>query len=98
MPSEFKNCRVLLVDDEPSWLRAMSLTLERTLGTVNLTCPDSRKAMEILTREPISLVLLDITMPHLSGQDLLQQIKQDYPYLPVIMTTGLAQVELAVEF
>lgn len=97
MPNDFKNCTVLLIDDEPAWLRAMDLALQRTLGTVNLTCPDSRQAMQILDREPVSLVLLDITMPHLSGQDLLMQISQVYPYLPVIMTTGLVQVELAVE-
>lgn len=97
MPNDFKHCTVLLVDDESSWLRAMDLALERTLGTVNLTCPDSRKALEILAREPVNLVLLDITMPHLSGQDLLIQIKQAYPHLPVIMTTGLVQIELAVE-
>ncbi len=97
MSNDFRQQTVLLVDDEPSWLRAMDLALERTLGTENQTCLDSRKAMQILASEPVSLVLLDITMPHLSGQELLQQIKQRYPLLPVIMTTGLAQIELAVE-
>ena len=97
MPIDFINCKVLLIDDEQAWLRAMDLALVRTLGTKNISCLDSRKAMQILAQEPVSLVLLDITMPHLSGQDLLVQIKQTYPFLPVIMTTGLAQIELAVE-
>ena len=97
MPSEFRNCTVLIVDDEPSWLRAMGLALERTLGTNNLTCADSREAMAVLNQQPVDLVLLDITMPYLSGQELLVQVHEAYPQLPVIMTTGLVQVELAVE-
>lgn len=97
MPSEFKQCKVLLVDDEPAWLRAMDLALVRTFGTDNRICSDSREVSDLLAREQMDLVLLDITMPYLSGQDLLQKIKQESPHMPVIMTTGLLQVELAVE-
>lgn len=88
---------ILLVDDEPSWLRSFSLTLERRAGLNNLvTCSDSRKVMEALQRHPLSLVTLDLTMPHIPGEALLEMIARDYPDLPVIILTGISQVETAV--
>ncbi|HKJ05271.1 MAG TPA: sigma-54 dependent transcriptional regulator [Geopsychrobacteraceae bacterium] len=89
---------VLLIDDEASWLRVMSRTLTRTLGINNiLTCQDSREVMALLQQTPVSLIVLDMTMPHLSGDELLEQLQQGYPMVPVIVMTGLNQVELAVK-
>ena len=62
---------LLLVDDEPAWLGSLSLTLESCAGISNiLTCSDSREAMAILDGGQVGLVLLDLTMPHLSGEQL----------------------------
>lgn len=89
---------ILLVDDEASWLRVMSRTLMRTLGIDDLlTCQDSRQVMKLMERQPVSLVVLDMTMPYLSGEELLDQLQQRYPMIPVIVMTGLNQVELAVK-
>jgi len=88
---------ILLVDDEPSWLRSLALILERTAGLTNLQlCPDSREVMGLLAQQEYSLVLLDLTMPHVNGETLLKQISQDYPGLPVIILSGMNQVETAV--
>ena len=88
---------MLMVDDEEAWLRSMALMLARNGGITNvLKCSDSRQVMEILSRQAVSLVLLDLTMPHLSGQDLLQQIGESYPEVPVIILTGRDRVETAV--
>ena len=66
---------VLLVDDEQPWLRSLSLTLEGPGGITNLMqCSDSREVMTILSQRDIGLVLLDLTMPHISGDELLKQI------------------------
>lgn len=89
---------VLLIDDEASWLRVMSRTLTRMLGIDNiLTCQDSRQVLPILKQQPVSLIVLDMTMPHLSGEDVLEQLQQHYPMIPVIVMTGLNQVDLAVK-
>jgi CheY-like chemotaxis protein len=65
--SRYPGFGVLLVDDEPAWLRSLSLTLERSAGITNiLTCTDSREVMELLGNQEVGLVLLDLTMPHLS--------------------------------
>ena len=88
---------ILIVDDEASWLKSVSLFLERSLGLVNMrTCQDSRQAMALLEQEPASLILLDVTMPHLSGEEVLQQIKAQYPETPVLMLSGRNEIDIAV--
>jgi CheY-like chemotaxis protein len=48
-PSLYPHFGVLLVDDEPAWLRSLSLTLERSGGITNITtCDDSRQVMDLL--------------------------------------------------
>ena len=88
---------VLLVDDEPAWLRSLSLTLERSAGITNISsCQDSRAVMEILQKNEIGLVLLDLTMPHLSGDELLGRIAELHPEIAVIIISGMNQIESAV--
>jgi DNA-binding NtrC family response regulator len=88
---------VLLVDDEPAWLRSLSLTLERSAGITNIiTCQDSRKVLELLESNEIGLVLLDLTMPHLAGDELLAKIAERHPEIAVIIISGMNQVESAV--
>jgi DNA-binding NtrC family response regulator len=88
---------LLLVDDEKPWLRGLSLSLKDLEGIDNvIKCSDSREVMGILARQRVSLVLLDLTMPHVSGRELLTMIAGDYPEVPVIILTGMNQVETAV--
>ncbi|MFD1383477.1 sigma-54-dependent transcriptional regulator [Rhodanobacter aciditrophus] len=89
--------QLLLVDDEPSFLRSMSLTLER-YGLNNLiTCADPRQVQNIMAEETIGLVLLDLTMPVLSGQELLTWLNEEYPDVCVIIFSGINQVDAAVD-
>lgn len=95
--SLYPDLPILLVDDEEAWLRSLSLTLRGTLGINNLIrCHESRKVMEILSEQDVGMVLLDLTMPYLSGEDLLQMIGQEYPDVPIIILSGLNQLETAV--
>lgn len=88
---------VLLVDDEPSYLRSLSILLERKGGINNIfRCDDSREVMSLLDSETIGLILLDLTMPHISGLELLGQIAQHHPEIAVIIVSGLNQVDSAV--
>jgi len=88
---------VLLVDDEPPWLRSLSMTLEGPGGISNLTqLSDSRQVLPLLAEKNIGLVLLDLTMPHLSGEELLAQIAEEHPGVAVVVLSGLNQVETAV--
>jgi DNA-binding NtrC family response regulator len=88
---------ILLVDDEEAWLRSLALTLKSALGINNLIrCHESRKVMDILSEQEVGLILLDLTMPYLSGEDLLQMVGQEYPDIPIIILSGLNQLETAV--
>lgn len=95
--ADYPDFSVLLVDDEPDWLGSLSLTLESCANISNiLTCSDSRQAMAILDGGRVGLVLLDLTMPHLSGEALLEQIAERHPEIVVIVVSGLNQLETAV--
>ncbi|AJE02266.1 sigma-54-dependent transcriptional regulator [Geobacter pickeringii] len=88
---------VLLVDDEPAWLRSMGIALERSAGITNLvTCQESREVMGLLAAREVGLVLLDLTMPHLSGEELLARITEEHPEVAVIIISGMNQLETAV--
>jgi DNA-binding NtrC family response regulator len=88
---------VLLVDDEAPWLRTLSMTLEGPGAISNLlVCQDSRQVPELLARHPIGLVLLDLNMPHLSGEALLKRIVEEFPEVAVIIVSGMNQLETAV--
>ncbi|MBT1073137.1 sigma-54-dependent transcriptional regulator [Pelotalea chapellei] len=87
---------ILLVDDEPDWLYSMGISLERAGINNILTCSDSRAVMKMLADNPVGIVLLDLTMPHLSGQELLGMIAEEHPGVTVIIVSGLNQLETAV--
>lgn len=88
---------VMLIDDEQPWLRSLSLTLKEMAGISNvIKCSDSSEVMSLLSRNDVSMILLDLTMPHISGEDLLTMISKDYPHIPVIILSGMNQVDTAV--
>ena len=62
---------ILLVDDEPSWLRSLAITLNRLVPEAQIdTCIDSRQVDNRLALNDYALVLLDLTMPIHSGENL----------------------------
>ncbi|NVN99138.1 MAG: sigma-54-dependent Fis family transcriptional regulator [Geobacteraceae bacterium] len=88
---------ILLVDDEPAWLKSFSLTLKSCAGINNIqTCQDSREVMALLAKSNIGLVLLDLNMPHLSGEILLAEIRENHPEIMTIIISGMNQLETAV--
>lgn len=88
---------ILLVDDEADWLESMALLLEVSAGLANVrTCQDSRHVLDILEAGGIGLVLLDLTMPHLSGTELLAAMAERHPDVACIVLSGLNQLTTAV--
>jgi DNA-binding NtrC family response regulator len=93
----YPDFKVLLIDDEESFLRSLTIALERSARITNvLRESDSRKVMEIMAAEDVGLVLLDLTMPHISGETLLPMILEEHPDTAVIVVTGINQLETAV--
>ncbi len=88
---------ILIVDDEQAVIDGLSLML-RSHGIDHIaTCTDSREVMTILRATEMELVLLDLGMPHLCGEELLAAIHQEMPQVPVIVVTGTDEVSPAVE-
>ena len=95
--SIFSTLPVLLVDDEPETLNTWELLLDANGITKLLLCSDSQKVMKMIMTQEIGAVVLDIRMPVLSGDELLDMIIREYPDIPVIISTGINQVEMAVK-
>ncbi len=88
---------ILLIDDESAWLRSMTMSLALDAGITNvIRCQDSREVATILATEKVGLVLLDLNMPHLSGEALLTQIVENHPSVAVIIVSGMNQIDTAV--
>jgi DNA-binding NtrC family response regulator len=88
---------ILIVDDEEEILFSYETTLAM-LGYNNvITCNDSTKAMGLVTEKKPELILLDLEMPNISGQEFLKILVEQHPGIPVVIITGNSHVEQAVE-
>ena len=87
---------ILVVDDEPEILTTLLRTLRR--GGFSATgASDGAEALSLFKKNPFSLVITDFRMPHMSGLELLQNVKTISPDIPVIMITAHGTVNHAVE-
>ena len=87
---------ILLVDDED----AVRRSLRKALARENVEIQEARsgeEALQLLSRKPFDLVLTDIRMGGMSGLDLLAAIRDHCPDTVVVLLTGYASVESAVE-
>ncbi len=88
---------ILIVDDEMSVLKSIELTL-RSRGFNNIvSMEDSRQVLPFVNETTPELLILDLTMPGISGTEILKTMSEDYPEIPVIVVTGLNDVRIAVE-
>ncbi|MBU8920603.1 MAG: response regulator [Bacteroidales bacterium] len=83
-------CRVLIVDDEQIILDLASDMLTR-LGYVAVIAESGIRALEILEDKKIDLVLLDLLMPEMSGQETFFKLKEKIPDLPIIISSGYSE-------
>jgi len=92
-----KTLPVLLIDDEPQVLRSMELLLRSSGIQQVLSVDDSRKVMALLADQPVDAILLDLAMPHITGNELLETIHTEYPDIPVIIITATNDLDTAVQ-
>ena len=87
---------VLFVDDETDFLDTVLKRMKKR--DVNVTGAESgEKALELLEREPVDVLVLDVRMPGMDGIQALREIKKNHPLVEVIMLTGHASMEVAIE-
>ena len=89
-----KYINLLIVDDEEQFLASISKSLE--LRDFNVTAVNrGEKALEVARQQPIDIVLLDLKMPGLDGEETLKQLKDEHPWMEVIILTGHGTIDSA---
>ena len=88
--------RVMLVDDEADFLNTLTKRLKRRKLVVT-DAKSGEDALSILGQNPVDIVVLDVRMPGIDGVETLKEIKKQFPLIEVIMLTGHASVEVAVQ-
>ena len=88
--------RVLLVDDEEQFLGQLAERLRLREYEVS-TCLNGEEALEKVRKFNFDVCILDVAMPCLDGIETLREIKRLKPLIEVIMLTGHATVESAIE-
>jgi CheY-like chemotaxis protein len=97
--SEGREKTVLIVDDEESVRGVARNTLQRR-GYRTIEAVDGREAIEVYRRfvGEISLVLLDLTMPYMNGEEVLRELRVIAPSVKVLLSSGFNQVEAIRRF
>jgi len=88
--------RVLLVDDEPDFVESLSQSLQIRDFYVK-TSLSGDEALDLIQKQDFDVIVLDVLMPGKNGIETLREIKTIKPLLHVIMLTGNATVETAIE-
>jgi len=83
--------KILVVDDESIVLESCKRVLEDCFEVMPARSADA--ALEVLRRETIGMILLDIKMPGKDGISLLKEVKEKWPDIPVIVMSGYATME-----
>ncbi|GHV60518.1 sigma-54-dependent Fis family transcriptional regulator [Spirochaetia bacterium] len=86
---------ILIIDDEPGIRRTLAAILEDE-GYKTQAAEDAILGLEILNREAIDLVFLDVLLPKLGGMEALEHIRRDWPGVEVVVISGHANVDMAV--
>lgn len=88
---------ILVVDDEEGILFSIDTTLQMAGISNVLTCSDSRQVMPIVQQRTPSVLLLDLNMPHVDGETILEKVSTQYPEIQVIIITGRIDTNTAVD-
>jgi len=87
---------VLLVDDEPLVRESIAAVLERHHYRVRM-CENGTQALEVIRQQPFEVAIVDLNMPGLSGMDTTHALKEVEPDLEIIILTGAATLESAIQ-
>ena len=90
---------LLLVDDEPS-ARAVARALAENLGFQVVEAADGLEALALfeLRHKEITVVLMDLTMPHMDGRQAFLRMQNVDPSIPVVLTSGYSEQDVLTDF
>jgi len=88
---------ILVVDDDEGLLSSIKATLVSAGIPEPALVSDSRWVMDLVRGHHFKLALLDLIMPHISGMEILQQIKEEFPDIECVIVTAIDDVAAAVQ-
>ena len=91
-----ENLKALLVDDEAEFVTTLAERLQ-IRGIQARTATDGQQALAMIESEKPQVVVLDIMMPGISGLEVLDYIKKNYPKIEVILLTGRGSTKEGIE-
>ena len=87
---------ILIVDDEPG-IRTVLRDVLQDEGHTVLAAEDGLGGLSQLAAAPVDLVFLDVWLPNMGGIDVLKRVKEEFPDVEVVMISGHANINLAVQ-
>jgi len=90
-----KMAKIMVVDDDPDIRELIRIYLEGEAFRI-MEANDGIEALELVSREAPDMVILDIMMPHMDGWQLCEQLRSDYPELPLLMVTARGETSQKV--
>lgn len=91
-----KQVKLLIVDDEKAFVDTLSKRLEKRQMTVSAVFGGEEALSALEADTELEVVILDVKMPGMDGIETLKQIKNRFPLVEVVMLTGHATVETAI--
>ena len=91
-----EHAHILIIDDEKNYLLVLQTLLEDEGYTVT-ALSDPETALAFLHESEVDVVVTDMKMPKITGQEVLQHVKKFWPNLPVLIMTAFGSIESAVE-
>lgn len=87
--------RILVVDDDPYIRGALKRVIE-SLGHDVWVAESGVEALKITRSEPLDLIVSDVNMPEMDGIELLIEVREDHPDLPVLIMSGGGMIDKQV--
>jgi DNA-binding NtrC family response regulator len=91
-----RKAHLLLIDDDPSTLASLSRAF-RLAGHEATVCDNALRALDVVRSEAFDLILSDVVMPGKNGIELLEELKKAGIKIPIVLISGEANIEMAVQ-
>lgn len=87
---------ILIVEDDADLREALEDTLDLA-GLAYISAADGQEAVVLMNQQPVSLVVSDVSMPKMTGEELLSVVKSKWPATPVVLMTAYGTIDQAVD-
>ena len=91
-----EKAHLLIIDDEKNYLLVLQTLLEDE-GYAVTTISDPETALAFLDDSEVDVVVTDMKRPKVTGREVLERVKKNWPYIPVLIMTAFGSIESAVD-